>query len=77
MDAHGPSTMLATPIPTAWPVVPPGSGKLNIMMTNEKAANTESRGIIRVFNMRRTRLSATTQNGLAAPNNATQVDGLK
>ena len=45
MDAHGPRTMEATPIPTAWPVVPPGSGRLNIMITKEKAAKREIKGI--------------------------------
>jgi hypothetical protein len=77
MEAQGPSTMLATPIPTAWPVVPPGSGRLNIMMTKENAANTDSRGIIRVFNIFFTRLRATIQKGTAAPNRPAQVDGLK
>src|SRR4051812_35234510 len=42
--AHAPSTIVATPTPTAWPVVPPGSGKLNIMMTNENAAINDSSG---------------------------------
>ena len=41
----GPSTIVAIAIPTAWPVVPPGSGRLNIMIRNEKAANTDSNGI--------------------------------
>ena len=48
MEAHGPSTMAATATPTACPVVPPGSGRLNIIMMNENAANTESNGTIRV-----------------------------
>ena len=34
------------PTPTACPVVPPGSGRLNIMMMNENAANTASNGTI-------------------------------
>ena len=46
--AHGPSTTVANPIPTACPVVPPGSGRLNIMITNENAANSESSGTSRV-----------------------------
>jgi len=45
MEAQGPSTILAMETPTAWPVVPPGSGRLNIMTTKENAANTEIRGI--------------------------------
>ena len=36
----GPSTIATMPMPTAWPVVPPGRGRLNIMMTKEKAENT-------------------------------------
>ena len=63
MDAHGPSTMLATPMPTACPVVPPGSGRLNIMMTKENAAKTERRGIIRVFSIRFTRRRAIKPEG--------------
>ena len=34
-------------MPTACPVVPPGSGRLNIMMTNENAANKEISGMSR------------------------------
>jgi hypothetical protein len=77
IDAHGPSTMLATPMPTACPVVPPGSGRLNIMMTKENAAKTERSGIIRVFSILFTRFSATNQKGEAAPNKLTQVEGLR
>ena len=63
MDAHGPSTMVAIPTPTACPVVPPGSGRLNIMMMNENAANTERSGTMRVFNARFSRCKAMYQNG--------------
>ena len=58
--------MVAMPTPTACPVVPPGSGRLNIMMMNENAANTESNGTICVFNARFMRCSETYQNGADA-----------
>ena len=48
MEAHGPRMMVAMPTPTACPVVPPGSGRLNIMTTKENAANTDSNGTSRV-----------------------------
>ena len=63
--AHGPSTTLARPTPTAWPVVPPGSGRLNIMTTKENAANSESNGTRRVCSALFTRWTATYQNGAA------------
>ncbi len=63
---HGPSTIAAIAIPTACPVVPPGSGRLNIMMTNEKAAKSEIKGTKRVASSARTRRSAIVQNGSAA-----------
>ena len=63
MEAHGPSTIAAMPTPTACPVVPPGSGRLNIMMMNENAANTESSGTMWVFSPRFMRRSDIHQNG--------------
>ena len=47
IDADGPSTIAASAAPTAWPVVPPGSGMLNIITTNENAATSDSRGTSR------------------------------
>src|ERR1039458_3217699 len=44
----GPSTMAEMVTPNAWPVVPPGSGRLNIMTTNENAAKTEISGTTRL-----------------------------
>ncbi len=67
MAAHGPSTTTAIPTPTACPVVPPGSGRLNIMMTKEKAANSASKGTRRVCSDFLTRDSATYQNGVDPP----------
>ena len=66
IEPHGPSTIVAMPTPTACPVVPPGSGMLNIIITNENAAKSDSSGTIRVLSNRFTRLSATIQNGAAA-----------
>ncbi len=67
MDAHGPSTTAASPMPTACPVVPPGSGRLNIMMTKENAAKSESSGTRRVCSAFLTRWRATHQNGAEPP----------
>jgi hypothetical protein len=64
-------------MPTAWPVVPPGSGRLNIIITKEKAEKTDSKGTRRVVSSRRTRWSAIYQNGAAATYRAAHVDGLK
>src|SRR5215831_18422306 len=77
IEAHGPSTMLATPMPTAWPVVPPGSGRLNIMITKENAENTEISGTIREWRVALSRRSATYQNGVEAAYSPAQVDGLR
>ncbi len=67
MEAQGPSTTAASPMPTAWPVVPPGSGRLNIMMTKQNAAKSESSGTRRVCSAFLTRRSATHQNGAEPP----------
>ena len=77
IDPHGPNTIVAMPMPTAWPVVPPGNGKLNIIITNENAEKTASSGTRRVFSRRRTRWSAIYQNGAAATYKVAQVDGLR
>ena len=75
MDAHGPSSTAATPTPTACPVVPPGSGMLNIITTNEKAARSESTGTRRVWTCLRTRRIATYQKGAEVAYSAAQVAG--
>src|SRR5262249_6117148 len=62
---------------TAWPVVPPGSGTLNIMITKANAANTDSSGIKRALNWRLHRRTATYQNGIAPQYITAQVEGLK
>jgi len=61
--AQGPITTVARPIPVAWPVVPPGSGRLNIMMTNESAANRDTNGTWRECMVFLTRFSAMRQKG--------------
>lgn len=77
MDADGPSTIEATATPVACPVVPPGSGRLNIMTMNENAAKTESRGTSLVCRARFMRRSATYQKGAAATYSPAQVPGLR
>jgi hypothetical protein len=52
--------------PTPWAVVPPGTGTLNIMIANVKAAKIESRGTVRPLSRVRVLLAATAQNGVAA-----------
>ena len=77
MDAQGPRTMAAMATPTACPVVPPGRGRLNIIMMKEKAAKTESKGTMRVWTRRSTRRSEVYQKGADPAYSATQVDGLR
>jgi hypothetical protein len=55
--------MAAMLTPTACPVVPPGSGRLNIITTKENAAKTDSSGIACVFQTRFSRDDAEYQNG--------------
>ena len=75
--AQGPSTIAPIPMPTAWPVVPPGSGKLNIITMKEKAEKTEISGTRLVLTNAFTRRRAIYQNGAAAAYRAAQVDGLR
>src|SRR6516165_3119123 len=51
IDPEGPRTITAIVTPRACPVVPPGSGRLNIITTKENAANTETRETARVLNV--------------------------
>ena len=64
--AQGPSTIGATAKPTACPVVPPGRGRLSIMITKQKADTTASKGTKRVCNRSRTFRNAIIQKGAAA-----------
>ena len=64
------------PTPTACPVVPPGRGTLNIMMTKQNALVTASSGTSRVsdpFYPREGRI----QKGTAAAYSVAQVEGLR
>src|SRR5581483_7925736 len=75
--AQGPNTTAAIVAPTACPVVPPGSGTLNIITTKENAANSAMSGTVRLFNMPRTFCVARIQNGAATTYIAAAVSGLK
>ena len=77
IEPHGPSTTAATPMPTAWPVVPPGSGRLNIITTNENAENSDKSGTKRACSSACIRCMAMTQNGVAAAYSAAHVEGLR
>src|SRR4030042_1475789 len=73
--AHGPSSTAASTAPTAWPVVPPGIGTLNIMITKQNAALRASIGTCLarrdLFSLR----DAAIQNGAAAAYAAAYVCG--
>ena len=62
----GPSRMAARVAPTAWPVVPPGSGTLNIMMMNEKAAMRAIIGTLRALTRVRSACSPRHQKGITS-----------
>ena len=77
VDAQGPNRM-ATSVPhTAWPVVPPGSGILNIIARKQNAAATPSSGILFRGTVSRTRLMATPHTGSIASPKTPQVEGLR
>src|SRR5579872_6348531 len=77
IEAHGPSTTAAMPTPIACPVVPPGSGRLNIMMTKEKAANRDSSSTRRVCRSFFTRRSPVYQKGAEPAYKEAHVAGLR
>ncbi len=62
--AQGPRMIAIRVPPTAWPVEPPTTGTLNIMMTKEKAAPRASSGICFVFSVFLTLRAATNQMGI-------------
>ena len=74
---QGPSTIVAMVTPSACPVVPPGSGMLNIMTTKANAAKTEMRGTTRVSNTRLSRRRQRYHEARIPPYKAAQVDGLR
>jgi hypothetical protein len=63
--AQGPMTIAAKVPPTACAVVPPGTGMLNIMIAKAKAEKIARSGTVRPPTTRRTRATATAQNGMA------------
>src|SRR4029079_2524802 len=64
--AQGPRTIAHRVPPTAWAVVPPGIGMLNIMIVKEKAAKIASSGTICPDIDRLSLRPAVYQNGAAA-----------
>src|SRR5215467_1655484 len=75
--AAGPSTMAAIETPMAWLVVPPGSGRLNIITMKQNAAKTEMRGISRALRVRLTLRSDVYQPTPAPVYMTAQVEGLR
>jgi hypothetical protein len=73
----GPRTMAARAAPTACPVVPPGRGILNIMITKEKAAIKAIKGTLRALMVLRIFLTPITQNGKVTSNITKLVEGLR
>ena len=64
--ASGPSSSAMSAPPTAWPVVPPGSGTLNIMSKKENAAQMPRKAICSRSSVARTFLMQWTQTGTIA-----------
>src|ERR1700733_10729048 len=75
--AQGPNSATPSPMPTAWALVPPGSGMLNIITTKQKAAKSETSGIKRVCRRRRRERKPAYQKGVAAPKSEAHVVGLR
>jgi hypothetical protein len=63
--------------PTACPVVPPGTGKLNIIIINENAAAIPRYGILRAETSFLTFFIAIAAADINTPNNGIYVCGLK
>jgi hypothetical protein len=61
--ADGPTTIAISVPPTAWAVVPPGIGTLNIISTKQKTDRIARRGIVRPDSARCTRALAMAQAG--------------
>jgi hypothetical protein len=70
---HGPRRIAIIPAPTAWPVVPPGIGTLNIMIRKENAAAIAKKGICFVDSSFFSFLRAIPQNTKDAPYKGTYV----
>jgi hypothetical protein len=75
--AHGPNRIAVKTAPTACPVVPPGIGILNIIITKENAAPIASNGTCFVCNVFFNLFDAIAQTGIIITNPAAQVTGPK
>ena len=75
--ASGPSSTARTVPPTACPVVPPGSGTLNIIAKKENAAATPSAEKRSFGNSRVTFFTEWIQTGATAAARTAQVDALR
>lgn len=71
--AHGPKMIAITAEPTACPVVPPGMGKLNIIIINEKAAAIPRYGMFREETSSLTFFTATVAADINIPNKGIKV----
>ncbi len=71
--AQGPRTMAMSVAPTAWPVDPPTTGTLNIMMTKEKAAPSAMSGTCLALSVFFTLTEATVQIGIIATSSTAYV----
>ena len=74
---HGPNNMAMRVPHTAWPVVPPGRGMLNIIERKQNAAATPKSGIFSRGTSLPTFLIATAQMGTMATPSTPQVSGLR
>ena len=75
--AYGPQSAAISVPPTAWPVVPPGSGILNIIPRNENAAPIPRSGICYFGISAFTFFTETAHTGTIAVPRTAQVDGLR
>ena len=74
---QGPNRIAMSVPQTAWPVVPPGSGILNIMERKQNAAAIPMSGIFSRGTVSRTFLTAAAQMGTIATSRTAQVEGLR
>jgi len=75
--AQGPSTTAINVPPTAWALVPPGTGALNIMIVKEKAARMDRRGTVLLVRASLIFFAALYQKGATAAYITPQVAGLR
>src|SRR3989337_390281 len=72
---QGPTAIAIKTPPTAWPVLPPGRGTLNIITRKENAAEMARRGALRVSRLSLTLRAAIAQRGEQAAEAARYVGG--